>query len=219
MISIIRITGKRSKANTVTGGMIFALFGEAIVQAGESFQYADNGISLSLNQSSLYQGLAKGDKMELVIQKAVEIGVSDIFPVAMDHSVVVLEASKAGKKVERWQKIAEAAAKQSKRDIIPTVHQVMPLGQALQAKEQDLLLVAYESENQVSLKEVLQSHKEAKTIGVVIGPEGGLSMEEVEAAVARGGIAVSLGRRILRTETAGLVAATAILYETDNLGL
>ena len=168
---------------------------------------------------SLYQGLAKGDKMELVIQKAVEIGVTDIFPVAMDHSVVVLEVSKAGKKVERWQKIAEAAAKQSKRDIIPTVHQVMPLGQALQAKEQDLLLVAYESENQVSLKEVLQSHKEAKTVGVVIGPEGGLSMEEVEAAVARGGIAVSLGRRILRTETAGLVAATAILYETDNLGL
>ena len=168
---------------------------------------------------SLYQGLAKGDKMELVIQKAVEIGVTDIFPVAMDHSVVVLEVSKAGKKVERWQKIAEAAAKQSKRDIIPTVHQVMPLGQALQVKEQDLLLVAYESENQVSLKEVLQSHKEAKTIGVVIGPEGGLSMEEVEAAVARGGIAVSLGRRILRTETAGLVAATAILYETDNLGL
>ena len=168
---------------------------------------------------SLLQGLAKGEKMEFIIQKAVEIGVTDIFPVAMAHSVVVLEPSKAEKKVERWQKIAEAAAKQSKRDVIPDVHEVMALGQVLQKEKWGLLLVAYESENRVSLKEALQAHKEAKTIGVVIGPEGGLSTEEVEIAQKQGGIAVSLGRRILRTETAGLVAATAILYETDNLGI
>ena len=169
-------------------------------------------------QISLLQGLAKGEKMELIIQKAVEIGVTDIYPVAMSHSVVVLESAKAGKKVERWQKIAESAAKQSKRDIIPVVHEVMTLGQILQTGKWELLLVAYESENQVSLKEALQAHKDAKTVGVIIGPEGGLSNEEVEAAKACSGIAVSLGRRILRTETAGLVAATAILYETDNLG-
>jgi len=168
---------------------------------------------------SLLQGLAKGEKMDLIIQKAVEIGVTDIFPVSMAHSVVVLENSKAEKKVERWQKIAEAAAKQSKRDIIPAVHEVMTLGQILQKEKWDLLLVAYESENRVSLKEALQAHKEAKAIGVVIGPEGGLSNEEVEATKKKGGIAVSLGRRILRTETAGLVAAAAILYETDNLGI
>lgn len=168
---------------------------------------------------SLLQGLAKGEKMEFIIQKAVEIGVAEIFPVAMAHSVVVLEPSKAEKKAERWQKIAEAAAKQSKRDVIPDVHEVMALGQVLQKEKWDLLLIAYESENQVSLKEALQAHKEAKTVGVVIGPEGGLSTEEVEAAQQQGGIAVSLGRRILRTETAGLVAATAILYETDNLGI
>ena len=168
---------------------------------------------------SLLQGLAKGEKMEFIIQKAVEIGVTDIFPVAMEHSVVVLDSSKAEKKVERWQKIAEAAAKQSKRDSIPVVHEVMTLDQILQKGKWDLLLVAYESENQVSLKEALQAHKEAKTVGVIIGPEGGLSNEEVEAARKQGGIAVSLGRRILRTETAGLVAATAILYETDNLGV
>jgi len=168
---------------------------------------------------SLLQGLAKGEKMELIIQKAVEIGVADIFPVSMAHSVVVLESSKAERKVERWQKIAEAAAKQSKRDVIPAVHEVMTLGQVLQKEKWDLLLVAYESENQVSLKEALQAHKEAKIIGVIIGPEGGLSNEEVDAAKEYGGIAVSLGRRILRTETAGLVAATAILYETDNLGI
>ena len=83
----------------------------------------------------------------------------------------------------------------------------------------DLLLIAYESENQISLKEVLQAHKDARNIGIIIGPEGGLSNEEVKAAQEAGGIAVSLGRRILRTETAGLVAAAAILYETDNLGL
>ena len=168
---------------------------------------------------SLLQGLAKGDKMEFIIQKAVEIGIAEIFPVAMAHSVVVLESSKAEKKVERLQKIAEAAAKQSKRDTIPAVHEVLTLDQILQQEKWDLLLVAYESENQVSLKEVLQAHKDAKTIGVIIGPEGGLSTEEVEAAQKQGGIAVSLGRRILRTETAGLVAATAILYETDNLGI
>ena len=82
-----------------------------------------------------------------------------------------------------------------------------------------MLVIAYESENRISLKEVLQAHKNAKSIGVIIGPEGGLSNEEVKAAQEAGGIAVSLGRRILRTETAGLVAATAILYETDNLGI
>ena len=168
---------------------------------------------------SLFQGLAKGDKMEFIIQKAVEIGVTDIFPVAMAHSVVALEAAKAEKKTERWQKIAEAAAKQSKRDIIPTVHPVATLAKALEQNEAGLLLIAYESENKVSLKEALQAHKGAGSIGVIIGPEGGLSSEEVEAAMLQGGIAVSLGRRILRTETAGLVAATAILYETDNLGL
>ena len=168
---------------------------------------------------SLLQGLAKGGKMELIIQKAVEIGVTDIFPVAMDHSVMVLDNSKAEKKTQRWQKIAEAAAKQSKRDAIPAVHEVATLTQVLRTKKWDLLLIAYESENQVSLKEALQTHKEAKTIGLIIGPEGGLSNEEVKTAQAAGGIAVSLGRRILRTETAGLVAATAILYETDNLGL
>jgi len=170
-------------------------------------------------QISLLQGLAKGEKMELIIQKAVEIGVTDIYPIAMSHSVVVLENSKAEKKTERWRKIAEAAAKQSKRDVIPSVHEVMTLTQALQKGKWDLLLIAYENENRVCLKETLQAHKEAKTFGVIIGPEGGLSNEETEAAKESGGIAVSLGRRILRTETAGLVTATVILYETDNLGL
>ena len=179
---------------------------------------ADDGISF-VGEITAVSSLAKGEKMELIIQKAVEIGVAEIFPLAMDHSVVVLDRSKAGKKTERWQKIAEAAAKQSKRDMIPDVHEVMKLSQVLQEEKWDLLVIAYESENRISLKEVLQAHKNAKSIGVIIGPEGGLSNEEVKAAQEAGGIAVSLGRRILRTETAGLVAAAAILYETDNLGI
>lgn len=167
----------------------------------------------------LLQGLAKGEKMDAIIQKAVEIGVTELYPVAMDHSVVVLDPVRAAKRTERWRKIAEAAAKQSKRDIVPQVHGVLPLETALSGAAADLLLVAYESENTVSLKEVLQGQKKARRIAVVIGPEGGLSHEEVALARKQGAVSVSLGRRILRTETAGLVAAAAILYETDNLGV
>lgn len=167
---------------------------------------------------SLLQGLAKGDKMDTVVQKAVEIGVTDIYPVALTHSVVVLDAARAAKKTERWAKIAEAAAKQSKRDIVPLVHPVMLLSEAITDAAPELLLAAYESENQVGLKTVLQAHKEARRISVVIGPEGGLTNEEIGVVATAGGVSVSLGRRILRTETAGLVVAAAILYETDNLG-
>jgi len=168
---------------------------------------------------TLLQGLAKGEKMEQIIQKAVEIGAAGIIPVAMRHCVVQLDAGRAEKKTERWQKIAESAAKQSKRDMIPRVFPVMDLSGALKAVESDLILVAYESEDRQSLKSVLQSHPEAKRMLLVIGPEGGLSGEEVELAAAAGAFPVSLGRRILRTETAGLVALSAILYETDNLGI
>ena len=169
-------------------------------------------------QIFLLQGLAKGDKMDTVIQKAVEIGVTAIYPVAMAHSVVLLDAARAAKKTERWQKIAEAAAKQSKRDLVPTVHPVMKLPEALAATGAELILAAYESETRLGLKEALQAHKEAKRIAVIIGPEGGLAGEEIATVREAGGLSVSLGRRILRTETAGLVAAAAILYETDNLG-
>lgn len=170
-------------------------------------------------QILLLQGLAKGEKMDLIVQKAVEIGVAELFPVRMDHSVVLLDGARAEKRAERWQKIAEAAAKQSKRDLVPPVHEVLDLARALEETRADLLLAAYESENVMNLKEALQAHKDARRIAVVIGPEGGLSNEEVALIRERGGLSVSLGRRILRTETAGLVAAAAILYETDNLGV
>ncbi len=167
----------------------------------------------------LFQGLAKGEKMDFIIQKAVELGVEAIYPIAMEHSVVKLEKDKAGKKNERWQKIAEAAAKQSKRDIIPKVHEVMDLNTALAKEPEVLKILAYESENKVSLKQLLQGNPTSERMGVIIGPEGGISEKEVAIALANGATAVSLGRRILRAETAGIVAMAAIYYETGDLGL
>jgi 16S rRNA (uracil1498-N3)-methyltransferase len=168
---------------------------------------------------ALLQGLAKGEKMDWIVQKAVEVGVTDIYPLAMAHSVVRLESSRADKKIQRWQKIAESAAKQSKRDIVPQVHPVLPLEQALADAACDVTILAYESEDQTGLKAVLRAHPEARSFAVIIGPEGGIATEEAELARSHGAVAASLGPRILRTETAGLVAAVAILYETDNLEL
>ena len=168
---------------------------------------------------ALAQGLAKGEKMDWVIQKAVELGVSIIYPVAMRHAVVQLDAAQAAKKVQRWQKIAETAAQQSQRDLVPRVAPVQTLASLLQTEQSRLKLLAYESEQQVSLKTVLEAHPEADSVLVIIGPEGGLAETEVEAATAAGAISVSLGRRILRTETAGMVALAAILYASGDLGL
>lgn len=168
---------------------------------------------------NLVQGLAKGEKMDLVVQKAVELGVSKIYPAAMDHSVVRLDKDQALKKERRWQKIAETAAKQCKRDLIPRVEPVRTLMQILAADDSQLKLVAYESEERVSLRQVLAENPGVASILVVIGPEGGLAEAEVEAAVQTGAVTVSLGPRILRTETAGMVVLTAVLFATGNLDL
>ena len=167
----------------------------------------------------LAQGLAKGEKMDFIIQKAVELGVSEIIPVAMEHSVVRLEGDKAVKKVERWQKIAEAAAKQSKRDIIPMVQPVQTLVQIL-ANDPccDCKLIAYECEDKLGLKAALQKEQDLKELLLIIGPEGGISEAELQQARTAGALGVSLGKRILRAETAALVAAAAIFYETGDLG-
>lgn len=170
---------------------------------------------------TLAQGLAKGEKMEFIIQKAVELGATSVVPVAMEHSVVRLDAAKAGKKVERWQKIAESAAKQSKRDIIPEVKPVQTMKEMLANNACGTKIIAYECEDRMSLKEALQA---AETKGgitellLIIGPEGGISPAELEMARSAGAIPVSLGKRILRAETAGLVAMSAIFYETGDLG-
>lgn len=170
---------------------------------------------------TLAQGLAKGEKMDFIIQKAVELGVHSVVPVAMEHSVVRLEASKAGKKVERWQKISESAAKQSKRDIIPLVEPVQTMAQLLASNNCATKIIAYECEDRLGLKQALQSalaQGPVEELLLIIGPEGGISEKELEQARAAGAVPVSLGRRILRAETAGLVAMSAIFYETGDLG-
>ncbi|MGM9582369.1 MAG: 16S rRNA (uracil(1498)-N(3))-methyltransferase, partial [Phascolarctobacterium sp.] len=169
----------------------------------------------------LAQGLAKGEKMDFIVQKAVEMGAYSVIPVAMEHSVVRLDGAKAAKKVERWQKIAESAAKQSKRDLIPQVQPVQSMAEMLASCDCETKIIAYECEDRLSLKAALKAAEAAGGIHellLIIGPEGGISEGELEQARQAGAVPVSLGRRILRAETAGLVAISAIFYETGDLG-
>ncbi len=168
----------------------------------------------------LFQGLPKSDKMELIIQKAVELGVSEIIPVEMKRCVVKLEPKKADSKIARWQAIAESAAKQSKCTKIPTVKPVIPFRGAIEmAKMLDMLILPYENkEGMKATLEALKQIKGGQKIGVMIGPEGGFEDSEVELASENGARVVSLGKRILRTETAAITAMSMLmLYAEINL--
>lgn len=167
----------------------------------------------------LYQGLPKADKMELIIQKTTEIGVSKIIPVEMARCIVKLDEKDAKKKIERWQKVAEGAAKQSKRDKIPKIEEKIKL-KDIQRKidEYDIFLIAYEEEIENSLKKQLKmlSKKEKYKIGVLVGPEGGIAKEEIETLKGENVKLVTLGKRILRTETAPIVITSNIIYELED---
>ncbi len=166
---------------------------------------------------SLFQGLPKGDKMELVIQKAVELGVAEIIPVAMKNCVVKLDQKKAGSKQARWQAIAESAAKQSKRSIIPKIGQVMKFQEAAEyARTLDVRLLPYENQRGMEhTRQVLGSIPKGSSVGVFIGPEGGYDSQEI-ALVKEEMEMISLGSRILRTETAGLCAVSMLLYASED---
>lgn len=169
----------------------------------------------------LFQGLPKSDKMELIIQKTAELGVSKIVPVEMKHCVVKLDEKKKNSKVARWQSISESAAKQSKRNIIPEIGNVMSFSEMLKlAQELDLFIVPFENENGMSAtKDALSKIKAGMRVGILIGPEGGFDSKEIEKAVQSGGITVSLGKRILRTETAALTTVSLIMLHCEmNLG-
>ena len=163
---------------------------------------------------TLYQGLPKSDKMELIIQKCVEIGVCRIVPVITERAVVKIEkGAKEGKKTERWQKIAESAAKQSGRGIIPAVERPMKFKDAIEeVVKNGEAIIPYENEKDRGLKEFVKNSK-AENIGIFIGPEGGFDTKEIEFAVENGVMSVTLGKRILRTETAGIVTSAIVLYE------
>ncbi len=163
---------------------------------------------------TLYQGLPKSDKMELIIQKCVEIGVCRIVPVITERAVVKIEkGAKEDKKTERWQKIAESAAKQSGRGIIPAVERPMKFKDAIEeAVKNGEAIIPYENEKDRGLKEFVKNSK-AENVGIFIGPEGGFDTKEIEFAVENGVMSVTLGKRILRTETAGIVTSAIVLYE------
>lgn len=170
----------------------------------------------------LFQGLPKADKMEYIIQKTTELGVKKIIPVNMSRCVVKIDNKSEGKKITRWQKIAEVAAKQSKRDVIPKIENILKIEDICKNIDKyDIILLAYENESNITLKDELLTLKKninsdkKLNIGIVIGPEGGLSDIEVDKLIKANAKCVSLGKRILRTETAPIVMISDIIYEFE----
>ena len=173
----------------------------------------------------IYQGLPKADKMELIIQKSVELGVEKIIPVEMKRCVVKLDGKDKLKKVDRWNKISEVAAKQSGRDIIPEICQVETVKQMTEKfDEYDLVILCYENEKDLFIKDVLRDSKvidilhenNGIKIAVIIGPEGGIDSSEVNVMNEKGARVVSLGNRILRTETVAISLLSIIMYEFER---
>lgn len=172
-------------------------------------------------QVTIFQGLPKSDKMELVIQKSVELGVYEIYPTEMKRCIVKLKEQEANKKIARWQKISEVAAKQSGRNIIPQIKEKVNIKQVCNlVKDYDKLIVAYEEKKENSLKSELKSikskDKENIKIAILVGPEGGIDLAEIEELRKAGAVIVTLGKRILRTETVALNVLSNIMYELEE---
>ncbi len=168
---------------------------------------------------TILQGLPKADKMEWVIQKAVELGVFDITPIEMKRCVVKLTDKDKMKKLQRWQKIAEVAAKQCGRNRIPTINNIQSIKNICNlCTEYDIVIVAYENEKQNKLKCELQklNHNKELKIAVLIGPEGGIDVSEIQSLKENGAKIVTLGNRILRTETVALHVLSIIMYELED---
>ena len=162
----------------------------------------------------LYQALAKGDKMETIIQKSIECGACEIVPFSSERCVVKLDKKDENKKIDRWQKIAEGAAKQSGRGMVPTVKNVLSFKELL-SNLSGTVLFCYEAEDTKSIKEALRSAEIKEEISVIIGSEGGFSQKEAEQLKEAGAISVGLGKRILRCETAPIFALSCITYELE----
>lgn len=171
-----------------------------------------------LSKIYLFQGLPKSDKMELIVQKAVELGAYEIIPVATKRAVVKLDEKKASKKVERWNSIAESGAKQSGRNLIPKVTDVMSWKEAIEyAKALDIVLIPYElAEGMQETRDIIAQIQPGQSIGIFIGPEGGFETAEVESAMEYGAKPITLGKRILRTETAGLTTLSILMYHLES---
>lgn len=166
----------------------------------------------------LFQGLPKGDKMELVIQKAVELGACGVIPVNTRRTVVKLDKKKSEARAKRWNAIAESAAKQSGRMEIPRVYGVMSLKEALEfARTLDFNLIPYElAEGMDETRKILNCVRPGMSVGIFIGPEGGFDLEELEEAKGAGVRPITLGRRILRTETAGMAVLSILMFQLEQ---
>lgn len=177
----------------------------------------DNFSELS-TEITLFQGFPKGDKMELIIQKTVELGATRIVPVMTKRTVVKLDDKKAKKKTERYNMIAESAAKQSGRGMIPEVTMPVSFAEAVSMAEKlDMNIIPYEEAEGVEYsRNIIKSIKGKKSLGIFIGPEGGFAREEVEKALDAGASAITLGHRILRTETAGMAVISIIMFELEE---
>ncbi|MBR5246703.1 MAG: 16S rRNA (uracil(1498)-N(3))-methyltransferase [Clostridia bacterium] len=188
--------------------------GDSVIARIIEENYNDTNLPIKI---FLFQGLPKGDKMELIIQKTVELGVECIIPVEMANCVVKLDDKKKKSKVSRWQGISESAAKQSKCNRIPEIFDVVTYKQALEkAKDLDLLLVPYESKNGMTeTKDALSLIKKGMNVGILIGPEGGFDEKEIELALENGGKVISLGKRILRTETAAITSVGMCMLHAE----
>lgn len=167
---------------------------------------------------TLFQGLPKGDKMETVIQKAVELGAWEIVPVETKRCIMKLDEKKSKSKVQRWQAIAEAAAKQSKRSVVPQIMPPMKFASALEYCEKaKVKLIPYEmAQDMAKTREIIENIAPGEEIAVFIGPEGGFAQEEIELAMERGVLPITLGRRILRTETAGMTVLSILMYHLEG---
>ena len=196
---------------------ITSLDGETVIAEIIEENYQETELPIKIY---LFQGLPKSDKMELIIQKTVELGVYSIIPTEMSRCVVKIEDKKKKSKIERWQAISESAAKQSKRNIIPAIESIMSYKQALTfAEKLDMILVPYESKDGMeSTKRALSEIRNGMSVGIFIGPEGGFDKKEVALAEEKGAKIISLGKRILRTETAAITSVAMCMLNTEMNG-
>ena len=192
-----------------------------ISEVGEDFVQADiletEAATTELpGKIYLFQGIPKGDRMEYVIEKAVELGVYEIIPVRMRYCVVKLDEKKQQAKLKKWQALAMAAAKQSKWSLVPNIHPVMSYKEAIAyAFQSEACLIPYENENGMEgTKAALKKIRGKESVSILIGPEGGFAPEEIEAVKSRGEV-ISLGKRILRTDTAAITAMSMVMMEME----
>ena len=232
----IQITG--DDVNHIKNVLRMVTGEKVVVSCGQGIDYyciindiREDGVYLDIEEEkpavtelpvkiTLFQALPKKDKMELVIQKAIELGAAEIVPVKAKRCVVKLDAKKEEKKLSRWRTIGEAAAKQSGRGILPEIRETMSFSQALEyAKTMDTVMIPYElCDDMAGSVMAMQKAAEGKSIGIFIGPEGGFERSEVEMAMERGAVPISLGKRILRTETAGLATLSVLMFLIEGQG-